>query len=28
MDRAVIETVTEKWPRLGLPGAGAPIWKA
>jgi 4-hydroxy-3-polyprenylbenzoate decarboxylase len=27
MDRAVIEAVTEKWTRLGLPGAGAPIWK-
>jgi 4-hydroxy-3-polyprenylbenzoate decarboxylase len=25
MDDAVIETVTEKWPRLGLPGAGTPI---
>jgi 4-hydroxy-3-polyprenylbenzoate decarboxylase len=28
MDRAVIETVTEKWPRLGLPGGGKPIWRA
>ncbi len=27
MSDAVIETVTEKWPRLGLPGAGKPIWK-
>src|SRR3984957_4854289 len=27
MDQAVIETVTEKWPRLGLPGGGKPIWK-
>jgi 4-hydroxy-3-polyprenylbenzoate decarboxylase len=27
MDDAVVETVTEKWPRLGLPGAGKPIWK-
>ncbi|MGH6971700.1 MAG: UbiD family decarboxylase, partial [Caulobacteraceae bacterium] len=27
MDEAVIETVTQKWPRLGLPGAGAPIWR-
>jgi 4-hydroxy-3-polyprenylbenzoate decarboxylase len=27
MDRAVIETVSEKWPRLGLPGAGKPTWK-
>jgi 4-hydroxy-3-polyprenylbenzoate decarboxylase len=27
MDPRVIETVTEKWPRLGLPGSGKPIWK-
>src|SRR5512145_1738269 len=27
MDDAVIRTVTEKWPRLGLPGSGKPIWK-
>jgi 4-hydroxy-3-polyprenylbenzoate decarboxylase len=27
MDPVVVETVTEKWPRLGLPGAGKPIWK-
>jgi 4-hydroxy-3-polyprenylbenzoate decarboxylase len=27
MDDAVIQTVTEKWPRLGLPGDGKPIWK-
>jgi 4-hydroxy-3-polyprenylbenzoate decarboxylase len=27
MDDAVIQTVTEKWPRLGLPGSGKPIWK-
>src|SRR5580693_422803 len=27
MDPRVVETVTEKWPRLGLPGGGAPIWK-
>lgn len=27
MTDAVIETVNEKWPRLGLPGAGAPIWR-
>jgi 4-hydroxy-3-polyprenylbenzoate decarboxylase len=27
MDQAVIDTVTEKWPRLGLPGSGKPIWK-
>jgi 4-hydroxy-3-polyprenylbenzoate decarboxylase len=27
MDDAVIKTVTEKWPRLGLPGDGKPVWK-
>ena len=27
MDQDVIDTVTEKWSRLGLPGAGLPIWK-
>ena len=27
MDRAVIDAVTEKWARLGLPGGGKPIWK-
>ena len=27
MDDEVIDTVTEKWPSLGLPGAGKPIWK-
>jgi 4-hydroxy-3-polyprenylbenzoate decarboxylase len=27
MDPRVIETVTEKWTRLGLPGSGKPIWK-
>ena len=26
MDPEVIETVTEKWGRLGLPGSGKPIW--
>jgi len=26
MDADVIETVTEKWSRLGLPGSGKPIW--
>jgi hypothetical protein len=26
MDDQVIRTVSEKWPRLGLPGSGAPIW--
>jgi 4-hydroxy-3-polyprenylbenzoate decarboxylase len=25
MDEAVIETVTEMWSRLGLPGDGAPV---
>ncbi len=28
MDRHIIETVTEKWPRLGLPGSGRPIWSS
>jgi 4-hydroxy-3-polyprenylbenzoate decarboxylase len=23
----VIDTVTRKWPSLGLPGSGKPIWK-
>ncbi|MBI3516038.1 MAG: UbiD family decarboxylase, partial [Proteobacteria bacterium] len=27
MDPAIVELVTEKWPRYGLPGAGKPIWK-
>jgi 4-hydroxy-3-polyprenylbenzoate decarboxylase len=27
MDQAIVDTVTEKWPRLGLPGTGKPIWK-
>jgi 4-hydroxy-3-polyprenylbenzoate decarboxylase len=27
MDEEVIRTVNEKWPRLGLPGSGKPIWK-
>src|SRR6195952_4899260 len=27
MDEDVIRTVTEKWPRLGLPGDGKPVWK-
>ena len=27
MEEDVVRTVTEKWPRLGLPGSGAPIWK-
>ncbi|MFT4254324.1 MAG: UbiD family decarboxylase [Caulobacter sp.] len=28
MDQAVIDAVSEKWSRLGLPGEGKPIWKA
>ncbi|MBV9571074.1 MAG: UbiD family decarboxylase [Alphaproteobacteria bacterium] len=27
MDNDVIRTVTEKWPRLGLPGSGKSVWK-
>ena len=27
MDAAVVETVTAKWAKLGLPGAGAPVGK-
>jgi 4-hydroxy-3-polyprenylbenzoate decarboxylase len=27
MDAEVVKTVTEKWPKLGLPGSGRPIWK-
>ncbi len=27
MDDEVIRTVSEKWPSLGLPGSGKPIWK-
>jgi 4-hydroxy-3-polyprenylbenzoate decarboxylase len=27
MSDEVVEAVTAKWPRLGLPGAGKPIWK-
>jgi 4-hydroxy-3-polyprenylbenzoate decarboxylase len=26
MSEDVVRTVTEKWPRLGLPGKGSPIW--
>jgi 4-hydroxy-3-polyprenylbenzoate decarboxylase len=26
MNEDVIRTVTEKWPRLGLPGSGKPVW--
>jgi 4-hydroxy-3-polyprenylbenzoate decarboxylase len=28
MDESIIRTVSEKWPRLGLPGSGKPVWKA
>jgi 4-hydroxy-3-polyprenylbenzoate decarboxylase len=27
MDDKIVKTVSEKWPRLGLPGDGKPIWK-
>ena len=27
MDQSVIDAVSEKWSRLGLPGDGTPIWK-
>ncbi|MDX2103813.1 MAG: UbiD family decarboxylase, partial [Alphaproteobacteria bacterium] len=27
MDQAIIDLVTDKWSRLGLPGGGKPIWK-
>ena len=27
MDHEVVRAVTEKWPKLGLPGSGKPIWK-
>ncbi len=27
MDDAVVKAVTEKWPSLGLPGTGKPVWK-
>jgi 4-hydroxy-3-polyprenylbenzoate decarboxylase len=27
MSEDIIRTVTEKWPRLGLPGTGKPIWR-
>jgi 4-hydroxy-3-polyprenylbenzoate decarboxylase len=27
MSDEIVRTVSEKWPRLGLPGSGAPIWK-
>jgi 4-hydroxy-3-polyprenylbenzoate decarboxylase len=27
MDESIVRTVTEKWPRLGLPGSGRPVWR-
>ncbi|HEV7159195.1 MAG TPA: UbiD family decarboxylase [Caulobacteraceae bacterium] len=27
MDQGVIEAVTNRWPSLGLPGTGKPVWK-
>jgi 4-hydroxy-3-polyprenylbenzoate decarboxylase len=27
MDEAIIRTVSEKWPLLGLPGEGKPVWR-
>ncbi len=27
MSDEIVETVTRKWPKLGLPGSGKPIWK-
>ncbi|HEX6979147.1 MAG TPA: UbiD family decarboxylase [Alphaproteobacteria bacterium] len=27
MSDEIVRTVSEKWPRLGLPGSGKPIWK-
>ncbi|HJN03790.1 MAG TPA: UbiD family decarboxylase [Alphaproteobacteria bacterium] len=27
MDDEIVRLVTEKWPKLGLPGPGTPIWK-
>jgi 4-hydroxy-3-polyprenylbenzoate decarboxylase len=27
MDQSVIDEVSAKWSRLGLPGSGKPIWK-
>ncbi len=26
MDSEIVQTINEKWPRLGLPGSGKPIW--
>jgi 4-hydroxy-3-polyprenylbenzoate decarboxylase len=27
MSEEIVQTVTKKWPKLGLPGSGTPIWK-
>jgi 4-hydroxy-3-polyprenylbenzoate decarboxylase len=27
MDQAIVERVTQRWPSLGLPGSGKPIWR-
>ena len=27
MDDEIVRIVSEKWPRLGLPGDGKPVWK-
>jgi len=27
MDDAVVKAVTDKWPSLGLPGTGKPVWR-
>jgi len=27
MDSEIVQTINEKWPRLGLPGSGKSIWK-
>jgi 4-hydroxy-3-polyprenylbenzoate decarboxylase len=27
MDEEIVRAVTEKWPRLGLPGSGKPVWR-
>jgi len=28
MDEDIVRTVTEKWPRLGLPCSGKPVWRS
>lgn len=28
MSEDIVTSVTEKWPKLGIPGTGAPIWKS